>query len=350
MGSEQIWQRYEILGTQVITRDTGKRLGIVSELLVDVDRREVVALGLRDNPIARVLPGLSITSYLYLESIRQIGDVVLVDSAEVIEDINPDRYSALINSEVVTENEEPLGRVRGFKFNIESRQIEALVIASIGLPMIPDSLISTYELPVEEIASTGPSRIVVFEGAEERLLKITEGVMEKLGLGVPPWEREDEREFYAPATPAENQLGTGEPLRTPAPSYREPYRAARPVMESPAWDDDNWNEPELEPIRQPARPQIERRYYEAEVEEDNWSEATGRERYAEKSDPYSSKSKYKEPEYREPPYSKPEPKYEPDDYEDEEEDVWADDVRTSYPPLNIPEKKKQPEYEEETNW
>lgn len=43
MTSEQIWQRTELLGTQVITRDTGKRLGLVNELLVDVNRREVVA-------------------------------------------------------------------------------------------------------------------------------------------------------------------------------------------------------------------------------------------------------------------------------------------------------------------
>ena len=34
------------MGTQVITRDTGRRLGVVGEVVVDIDRREVVALGL----------------------------------------------------------------------------------------------------------------------------------------------------------------------------------------------------------------------------------------------------------------------------------------------------------------
>ena len=38
------------MGTHVITRDTGRRLGVVGEVVVDIDRREVVALGLRDNP------------------------------------------------------------------------------------------------------------------------------------------------------------------------------------------------------------------------------------------------------------------------------------------------------------
>ena len=49
MTSEQIRQRSDILNTQVITRDTGKRVGVVKELLVDIDQRKVVALGLRDN-------------------------------------------------------------------------------------------------------------------------------------------------------------------------------------------------------------------------------------------------------------------------------------------------------------
>jgi sporulation protein YlmC with PRC-barrel domain len=41
------------MGTQVITTDTGRRLGVVGEVVVDIDRREVVALGLRDNPLTR---------------------------------------------------------------------------------------------------------------------------------------------------------------------------------------------------------------------------------------------------------------------------------------------------------
>ena len=66
------------MGTQVITTDTGRRLGVVGEVLVDIDRREVVALGLRDNPLTRFLPGLP--RWMPLEQIRQVGDVILVDS------------------------------------------------------------------------------------------------------------------------------------------------------------------------------------------------------------------------------------------------------------------------------
>ena len=56
--SERLWLRSELMGTQVITTDTGRRLGVVGEVVVDIDRREVVALGLRDNPLTRFLPGL----------------------------------------------------------------------------------------------------------------------------------------------------------------------------------------------------------------------------------------------------------------------------------------------------
>ncbi|MFN7658397.1 MAG: PRC-barrel domain-containing protein, partial [Dolichospermum sp.] len=52
MTSEQVIRRSDILNTQVITRDNGKRLGIVSQVWVDVDQREVVALSLRDSLIS----------------------------------------------------------------------------------------------------------------------------------------------------------------------------------------------------------------------------------------------------------------------------------------------------------
>ena len=66
--SDRLWLRSELMGTQVITRDTGRRLGLVGEVVVDIDRREVVALGLRDNPLTRFLPGLP--RWLPLDQIR----------------------------------------------------------------------------------------------------------------------------------------------------------------------------------------------------------------------------------------------------------------------------------------
>ncbi len=332
MTTEQIRQRSDILNTPVITLDNAKRLGVVKELLVDIDRREIVALGLRDNLLS--LAGMP--RYMLLSSIRQIGDAILVDDEDVIEDVDVDAYSNLVNSEVITETGELLGRVRSFKFNIEDAKVSSLIIASLGLPQIPDQVISTYELPIDEIVSCGPNRLIVFEGAEERLIQLTVGVLERLGVGRPPWEREEEEGYYQPATRPENQLGTGIPVRTP---ISTPIQAATPVQDN--WDED-WQEPEPEPL--PLRRQAQQpRYAQEELEEDdNWGD--------ERVDA-PRLNRYEEPTYNQSKsYSK-----DYDDYEDDEleGDAWDDDVEPEpykAPKLNIPEKTKAPEYEEETGY
>lgn len=325
MRSEQIRYRSDLINTQVITRDTGKRLGVVKELLVDIDRREVVALGLRDNLIS--IAGMP--RYLLLSSIRKWGDVLLVDDDNVIEDIDVDAYSTLINSEVITETGELLGRVRGFKFNSDDGQVSSLIIASLGLPLIPEQVLSTYELPVEEIVSSGPNRLIVFEGAEERMNQLTVGVLERLGLGKAPWENEEEEAYFTPSARPENQLGTGIPVRTPT-----NIRTATPVTQN-AWSDDDWEQQQPQPL--PRRRQSESIYYEEDVEEDNWSEA--------------STDTSRKPQYQQRAYTEPET-YEDDyDYEDEiEGDAWGEDVKPQpykAPKLNIPEKTKQPEYQDD---
>jgi sporulation protein YlmC with PRC-barrel domain len=338
--------RSEVINTQVITRNSGKRLGVVKEMLVDIDSREVVALGLRDNLIS--VAGMP--RYMYLEDIRQSGDVILVEDEEVIEDVEIEALSALINCEVITEDGEMLGRVRDFQFNLDDGKVSSLIIASWGYPQIPDQVLSTYELPIEEIVSSGPNRIIVFEGAEERLTQLTVGILERLGIGKAPWEKDEEDLYYTPPTARpENQLGTGLPERQPErerPPIRQESRPNRepirePAYEEPvyeqAWTEDEWEEPEPEPL--PRREEQSVRYQEAVLEEDNWGDAD---------------APYEEPEYE------PEPL---DRIEDEEieEDVWRDEEDTYVPPkVNLPEKPKakekekekerEPEYEEETGY
>lgn len=320
MTSEQIIRRSDILNTQVITRDNGKRLGIVNQIWVDIDQREVVALSLRDSLIS--VSG--VPRYMYLNSINQIGDVILVDNEDAIEDVDTEIYSNLMNWEVITETGEVLGRVRGFKFNGESGQIYSIVIASLGLPQIPDSFLSTYELSVEEIVSTGPNRLIVYEGAEEKTTQLTVGLLERLGIGKAPWERDSDEEYgYTPprTIAPSNQLPTGVPLQSPK---RE--RAPEPAIEE-AWDEDY-----IEERRPPQRRAMEVQSYESiqydeDDEEDNWSEASDQERYDQ---PYADK------EYKE-------------DYDRYDDDVEGDAWEDAPKPVNIPKKikERQPEYEEE---
>jgi len=329
MTSENIIKRSDILNTKVITDDNAKVLGVVSQLWVDIDRREVVALGLRDNLIAIA----SVPRYMYLNSVRKIGDVILVDNEDVIEDIDVDAYSSLISYEVITETGQLLGRVRGFTFNGETGKIYSLIIASLGYPQIPEQVLSTYELPIEEIVSSGPNRLIVFEGAEERVNQLSVGLLERLGLGKAPWEREED-EYYTPTTiKTENQLPSGVPLQTPA--RTQPVRTSQPVVQE-TWDEDDYEYEPVQPRTEP-QPLRQRQYepmpYEEDIEEEeNWSEATARDRYQ------APPPRYPEPQ----PY---EPKQYAADLEDDDlgGDAWDDEPK----PLNIPKKTKQPEYEEE---
>lgn len=306
--------RSDFLGTQVITRNAGKRLGVVSQIWVDIDRGEVVAFGLRESILSGVVSGTQ--QVMSLSSIRQIGDVILVDDdAAVDEDINVTPFSTLVNCEVVTETGEMLGRVRGFKFDVTTGKLESIVIASLGLPQIPDQVISTYELPIDEIVSSGPDRLIVFEGAEEKLVQLSVGLLERLGIGSPPWERDSDSEYIMPVSTS-NQLPSGTQVAA------EPIRNRAPVVEE-RWSDDDWGEPEPIPVEpEPARRQM---YREAPlVEESNWSDTSGDSEYAE---------------------------FEAD-FKEVTEDVWSDNQPEPYqaPPVNIPQKKKVTEYEEELDY
>jgi sporulation protein YlmC with PRC-barrel domain len=311
MTIDNIRLRNEFINTQVITRNTGKKLGVVKEILVDIDQRELVALGLRDNILA--LSGMP--QYLYLNSICQTGDVVLVEDENVFEIVDIDAYTSLINSEVITETGEPLGRVRDFQFNLENGKVSSIIIASLGYPQIPEQLISTYELSMEEVISSGPNRLIVFEGAEERLTQLSVGLLERLGIGRPAWEKEEEDMYYPPTARPENQLGTGIPIRTPV-------QVRQPVMEE-RWHEDDWEETRPAP---PLRRQAETiRYEEDDYEEDNWGESK------------------REMAVRQP-------LYEPED--DYDGDLWDESMEPepyNPPKVNIPEKRreKMPEYYEE---
>jgi sporulation protein YlmC with PRC-barrel domain len=312
MSFEQSRLRSDIVGTQVITRSTGRRLGVVSQLWVDLDRLEVLALGLQENILSKVIA--SNEKVMLLSDIRQMGDVLLVDDDAVLDsDINTAPFSSLVNSEVITESGEGLGRVRGFKFDVITGKLETLVIASLGLPQIPDQVVSTYELPVEEIVSTGPDRIIVFEGSEEKLVQLSVGLLERLGLGSAPWERGLSGGYVMPVS-ASNQLPSG--IKN---EIRRDAARNRPAVE------ERW--------REEAPPQASRRDAQREAQREPQREA---------------------PNPRRDERSAPPDIDLPVEEVDVTGDLWEDsdkqaELIETQKPLNLP-KKKVMEYEEETDY
>ncbi|MEB3265508.1 MAG: PRC-barrel domain-containing protein [Cyanobacteriota bacterium] len=255
--SDRLWLRSELMGTQVITRDTGRRLGVVGEVVVDIDRREVVALGLRDNPLTRFLPGLP--RWMPLDRIRQVGDVILVDSVDSLaEGFDPERYSRVINCQVITEAGEQLGRVLGFSFDIETGELTTLVIGALGVPLLGEGVLSTWELTVGEIVSSGPDRIIVYEGAEDKLKQLGTGLLEKLGIGGDRWEQDDRQRFRSGMVPAENQLPAGLPTA-------QEQRRIEPARSRAFEPQEDLDYVELEERREP-EPLRQRRYLDDDRE------------------------------------------------------------------------------------
>jgi sporulation protein YlmC with PRC-barrel domain len=340
MISELIRQRSDLIDTQVIAKDTGKRLGIVKELLVDIDSREVVALGLRDGWLAA--PG-GLVKYMYLSSIEKMGDVILVPNDDAIEDLDPENYTNLIGCEVITETGDMLGKVRGFKFSCDDGKLTSIIIASFGIPLIPDNVISTYEFSIDEVVSSGPNRLMVFEGCEERLEQLSVGFLERIGLGKAPWE--DEYSYRPAVIRPENQLPAGVPLAPPQPIIR-----AQPPVEQTVWEDEDWQEVQAAPLP-PQRLQAEQPlYYDDEDEGENWNDARAQPRTA---------KVYEDVPYT--PISTPAKPLESADEDplDLDDDMWGQDTHLpAYQPqkidlpepsqkIDLPQTVKQVEYHEE---
>ena len=84
-------------------------------------------------------------------------------------------------------------------------------MGALGVPLLGEGVLSTWEMPVEEIVSSGPDRIIVYEGAEDKLKQLNSGVLEKLGVGGPSWEEQERERYRVNLVPVENQLSSGQP-------------------------------------------------------------------------------------------------------------------------------------------
>ncbi|NOL46021.1 PRC-barrel domain-containing protein [Synechococcus sp. MIT S9220] len=294
--SDRLWLRSELMGTQVITRDSGRRLGVVGEVVVDIDRREVVALGLRDNPLTRFLPGLP--RWMPLDRIRQVGDVILVDSADSLsEGFSADRYSRIINCQVITESGQQLGRVLGFSFDIETGELTTLVMGALGVPLLGEGVLSTWEIPVDEIVSSGADRIIVYEGAEDKLKQLNSGFLEKLGVGGASWEEQERERYRLNVVPVENQLSSGQPAET-APRQLEASQSERFEAEQP--------ELEYVELEQPRGQEMRRRRYLDELSIDEPEPYREPERYSRR-EPELDDRRYRTQDQDERAYREPEP-------------------------------------------
>jgi len=84
-------------------------------------------------------------------------------------------------------------------------------VGALGVPLLGEGVLSTWEMPVDEVVSSGVDRIIVYEGAEEKLKQLNSGFLEKLGVGGPSWEEQERERYRMNLVPVENQLASGQP-------------------------------------------------------------------------------------------------------------------------------------------
>jgi hypothetical protein len=95
---------------------------------------------------------------------------------------------------VITETGEFLGWVRNTVLSGGNDTPVSLIISILSISWMPKVFTGSYELSTSEICSFGTSRLIVFEGAEDRLVYQTVSLLERLGLVQPPWCQKDKKE------------------------------------------------------------------------------------------------------------------------------------------------------------
>ncbi|KAM3287931.1 hypothetical protein P3S67_021361 [Capsicum chacoense] len=167
---KQLMKRSNLIAKQVISIRSALTLGFVSQLWVDINSWIVFLVEVRPN----LLSGEG--EKFLLEDVKQVGDVVLVEDETVMEnEFKLVGLQTLVGYNVVTPRQRNIGKVRGYTFNINSGAVESLELDSLGISIIPSSLVSTYCLFVEDVVDVLSDTIVVHEAAASCLQRLTKG-------------------------------------------------------------------------------------------------------------------------------------------------------------------------------
>ncbi|KAH7667469.1 PRC-barrel-like protein [Dioscorea alata] len=170
----RVMKRSSLMAKQVISMRSARSLGFVSQLWVDTRSWVVVLLEARPN----LLSGEN--DKFYLEDVCQVGDVVLVQDESWIEnnELRMAKLDTLVGYRVITSNRLNLGKVRGYTFDINSGVVDSVELDSLGISIIPSSLVSTYCLFVEDVLEVVADTIVVNEDAVSRVKMLTKGFLD----------------------------------------------------------------------------------------------------------------------------------------------------------------------------
>ncbi|XP_078436099.1 uncharacterized protein LOC144706892 isoform X1 [Wolffia australiana] len=173
----QMLRRSSLLAKQVISIRSARNLGFVSQLWIDSISWTVMAVEVRPHLLSGEI------ERILLEDLYQVGDVVLVQDESIMEnEIKLNGLDSLVGYNVVTPTRRKIGKVRGFSFDINSGAVESLELDSLGMSLIPASLVSTYSLMVEDVVQVVADTVVVDPDAESRLQRLTKGLLDNSNI------------------------------------------------------------------------------------------------------------------------------------------------------------------------
>lgn len=170
-GGRRVMRRSNLLAKQVISMDSARSLGFVSQLWVDTRSWVVALVEVRPN----FLSG-DVEKFL-LEDVYQVGDVVLVPDESVMDnELKMTGLDTLVGYDAVKPGRRGIGKIRGYTFNINTGAVESLEFDSFGFSIIPSSLVSTYRLSVEDVLDVESDKVIVYEEAFSHVQRLTKGI------------------------------------------------------------------------------------------------------------------------------------------------------------------------------
>lgn len=168
---KELMRRSNLVAKQVISIQSARSLGFVTQLWVDTTSWLVLVVEVRP----ALLSGES--ERFLLQDISKVGDFVLVEDDSVMEsDFKMVGLDTLVGYRVLTPGRRNIGKVRGYTFNVNSGAVESLELDSFGLSIIPSSLVSTYALLVEDVLQVLADTVIVHEAAASRMQRLTKGL------------------------------------------------------------------------------------------------------------------------------------------------------------------------------
>ena len=181
----QLRRRSQLLGTPVFMTGDVERLGFVSQVWVDVQALRVVGWSIRrDRSPESSAPQSSIAVPLSASKLLGTG-ALLLESGALSIPRNTDAYARLIPQVLKTQTGVSLGRLKDFTFDMASGAIASVRTSGTGIPLLPASVDSTFEIPRTDLISN--DSLTAADGAEERLTLLKRGLLEQAGIGKFNW-------------------------------------------------------------------------------------------------------------------------------------------------------------------